>query len=194
MIYLYLIQTALLDVLLLIILTPIKIKSKIKGASVFFIILFVDVLFWIIIRLAVPEGVRKYYYVVDNNQYCVTVWKKFDETSSAFYALIISGKYKNNFNEPEDNYVRINVDLKELDCLVGVIVKEDGNLLVVADNVDTICSSDGFLDLYSNNQEINDSIYTYMKNGYKCYKDGLYRISIDIMQNYAKDQTGKIQR
>ena len=183
-----------MDVLLCIILIPINSKTNNKKAFVFFVIIVIDLAFWIILRLTVPEGVRKYYYVGEDNKYCVTVWKKFDETSSAFYALIISGKYKNNFDEPEDNYVRINVDLKELDCLVGVIVKEDGNLLVVADNVDTICSSDGFLDLYSNNQEINDSIYTYMKNGYKCYKDGLYRISIDIMQNYAKDQTGKIQR
>lgn len=186
--------TIILDILLFIILLPTNSKSKNKGAFVFFVIIVIDLVFWTILRLTVPEGVRKYYYVGENNKYCVTVWKKCDKSYSSCYALIISGKYKNNFKEPEDNYVKINVDIKKLDCLVDVIVKENGELLIDADNVDTICSSDGFLDLYSNNQELNDSIYTYMKKGFKCYKDGLYRISIDIMENYAKDQTGKIQR
>ena len=186
--------TIILDVLLCIIFIPINSKTNNKKAFVFFVIIVIDLAFWIILRLTVPEGVRKYYYVGENNKYCVTVWKKWDESYSSCYALIISGKYKNNFKEPEDNYVKINVVIKKLDCLVGVIVKEDGKLLVVADNVDTICSSDGFLDLYSNNQALNDSIYTYMKKGYKCYKDGFDRITIDIMENYAKDQMGKIQR
>lgn len=163
-----------------------RIKTR-KKMIIILIIVLLDILLYQLLVSIVPNGVKRYYHI-GNKDCCVTVWKRSRGTS--YYALIIGGKYTNNRKEPVDNFIKVVRDHPSSDCLVDVIIKQDGNLLIDADNVDTICSSDGSLDLYSNNQALNDSLYTCIKDGGKCYKDDVDFVCINVTENYATDKLG----
>lgn len=184
--------TIILDIILCMILIPIKLITNVKGTFVFFVIIVIDLLFWTIIRLAVPDGVKHYLYFGENDQYCVTVWKKSNGPAS-FYAYIISGKYKKNRKDPQENYIKINMGDHRSPCWATVFVSPEGNLLVDADNVDTICSEEGSIELYNNNKEFNDSIYTYIEKGERYYNSSYNYVCIDFIENFAIDNNGKKQ-
>ena len=181
--------TIILDILLCVILKLIKLRTNKDIVFTLIIIVVIDLVFWIIIKLAMPDGVKHYLYFGENDQYCITVWKKSNSPSS-YYTYIISGKYKRNRKDPQKNYIKINLGNHQSPSWATVFITQDGKMLVDADNVETICSEDGSIELYNNNKEFNDSIYTYIKKGKRYYKNRYNYVSIDFIENYAIDNKG----
>lgn len=135
-----------------------------------------------IINSCKSDGVRSFYCLSTDK--CITVWKPGDG-----YVFIVYGTYRSG-KKPTDEYVRLT---NTSYGYISVILSKNNELLIdVEKNADIIHqSSNGFIKLYRNSKELNDSIYTYLDGNYRRYKKEVDYINIDTKENYATDKTGK---
>ena len=143
---------------------------------------------WTLLTLSscIFNGVRSFYCLSEDK--CITVWKKGNNS-----AFIILGKY-DSAKTPSDNYIKLINITNDVDWSASVIFVKNNKLLVdvVTDSSKVICqSSKGILELYKNNKDLNDSLYTYFDGKYRRYKNGVEFINVYIKENYATDKTGK---
>jgi hypothetical protein len=150
--------------------------KRIVGILVFGFVLFC------IMNSCKSDGVRSFYCLSKDK--CVTVWKPGNGDIFIIYGTYRSGKI------PTDDYVKLT---SMSYGYISVILSKNKKLLIDVEKNANIMhqSSNGFIELYRDNKELNDSIYTYSDGRYRRYKKGVDYINIDIKENYATDKTGK---
>ena len=132
------------------------------------------------------DGIKNTYCL--SNDKCVTVWKRGNGD-----VYVIAGKHK-GYKEPSDNYVKLTDAYSSTYWFVHVIFTENDKLIVFAINDKKnieVKSSANIVELYEDQVELNDSLYTYFDGEYRRYKKGVNFISINIKENYATDKTGE---
>ncbi|WP_143961162.1 hypothetical protein [Litoribacter populi] len=158
-------------------------KFKIINKKIIILIIIIFVLaVYFIINIFMSDGI-KYVYCLSYDK-CVTVWKRGNGEK-----YIILGKYEGK-EIPSDNFIYFSI-LNS--TYVDVIFVNGENVLIAIDDNTQVVkkSSNGLIELYSDNKPLFDSLYTYFDGNYRKYKNEVEFISIDIQENYATDKSGK---
>jgi len=146
-----------------------------------------------IIIMAVPffyyDQSRKYFCISEDK--CVTVWKRVGGT-----CYIISGKYTGWF-KPKDDYIKTcnlsDLDIVWIDQLPNSIIIQQQSYYqytIVNKNTNNL-----HIYRYENNPDkFHSLIYNVGVTKYNDIKAGVFRLSIDVRENYARTSDGRILR
>ncbi|ALR29632.1 hypothetical protein ATE47_03410 [Chryseobacterium sp. IHB B 17019] len=128
------------------------------------------------------------FFKATNGEY-ITMWKRYGGT-----CYLIPGKYY-GITKPNNDYVETENKNEYVDFLW---FNNKSNYLLYSGNVtDKIYNTDNAdfrIINYLNDKQKNDSLFTEKKGHYSHYKKGVARLSINILEGYASDGTGKTQR
>jgi hypothetical protein len=117
---------------------------------------------------------------------CITVWKRLGNK-----CYVIANRYSGMFR-PIDNYIETtNTEF------VTIIWANENRLLIDVDDkaqIVSMCSGENQIERYSNSKVLNDSLYTYLDEGYRKYKKEVDFLNIDIRASYATDRNGRVDK
>lgn len=154
-----------------------KISKFMLKKVVGIIIIFITVLFGIgTLYILVSNGEKKDIYCTSEKK-CITLWKK-----RLGEVYVILGKHKNK-EVPSCSCVRI-----QRENIIDIIFANDSTVLITLNGDSQISHTmcDGVsIERYSDNKELNDSLYTWFDGKYKRYKKEIEFISIDFRENYV---------
>lgn len=128
------------------------------------------------------------FFKATNGEY-ITMWKRYGGT-----CYLIPGKYY-GITEPDDGYIETRNKNEYVDFLW--FNNESNHLLYYGNTEDKIYNAnkaDFTINNYLDNKQKNDSLFTEKKEHYSHYKKGVARLSINILESYASDETGETQR
>ncbi|MGG7549798.1 hypothetical protein ACQ7CX_04165 [Chryseobacterium arthrosphaerae] len=128
------------------------------------------------------------FFKATNGEY-ITMWKRYGGT-----CYLIPGKYY-GVTKPEDGYIETKNKNEYIDFLW--LNNKPNDLLYYGNVDDKIYNKDRLpfrIYNYLDNKQKNDSLFTDKKGHYSNYKKGVIHLSINILEGYAGDGTGKTQR
>ena len=123
-----------------------------------------------------------------NGEY-ITMWKRYGGI-----CYLIPGKYY-GVVKPRDGYIETRNKNEYIDFLW--LNNKPNDLLYYGNVNDKIYNKDRLpfrISNYLDNKQNNDSLFTEKKGHYSNYKKGVTHLSINILEGYATDGTGKTQR
>ena len=127
-------------------------------------------------------GQRRTFLCVDED-HCVTIWKTYGNK-----CYLVPGKYYGLIEPTCSHATTTNT------ALVGFIWPSDPTILLLSSGTETHISNkagDIQLQLYSRDQQVNDSLYTQLDGRNRVYRDGVPYLTVDIKDGYTTRATSK---
>jgi hypothetical protein len=138
------------------------------------------IIFFIIVYLYNWDQSRSIYCLTPEK--CITVWKRLGGK-----CFIIPEKYFGR-KRPTGAYIKT-TNTDRLD----VIWKNDNSILVNSkENAIYLQSTSKMrIKLYQEDKDVYDSLYTFLDGSYRKYREGVNFLSVDVKENYVRDNKGQ---
>lgn len=130
-------------------------------------------------------GQRRTFLCVGDGR-CVTVWKTYGNK-----CYLVPGKYY-GVTEPECSHATTSNT-----AMVDFIWPSNSNTFILSSGSEAQISNrvgDIQLQLYSENQQLNDSLYTRLDGRNRVYRDGVTYLTVDIKDGYSTQSPAKARK